>query len=219
MPRKKKQHYYIYKTTSLIDGKYYIGMHSTNNLNDGYIGSGKKLWRYIRKYGKESFKFEILEFLPNRESLKNREREIVNENLLKDMMCLNLSMGGGGGISSKSHMVKFLNSARINREKRLQKWKKDSEFRKIETQKLIEYTKQNHKMGIVKAPNWSGKKHKEESKLKISKAVSITSKGDRNSQYGTRWVTNGKENKKIKNGMDLPNGWRFGRVNANIKIH
>ena len=35
-----KQHHLIYKT-SHVDGKYYYGRHSTSNINDGYIGSGK----------------------------------------------------------------------------------------------------------------------------------------------------------------------------------
>jgi hypothetical protein len=81
---KEKKFHFIYKTTCLINGKYYIGMHSTNELNDGYIGSGKRLWYSVRKYGKENFKCEILEFLPDRELLAVRERELVNEEILKD---------------------------------------------------------------------------------------------------------------------------------------
>ena len=42
---------FIYKTTNLINGKYYIGMHSTDNLEDVYIGSGKRLWFSIKNYG------------------------------------------------------------------------------------------------------------------------------------------------------------------------
>ncbi|ADG36130.1 putative truncated Seg-like homing endonuclease [Acinetobacter phage Acj61] len=34
---------FTYLTTNLINGKMYYGVHSTKNINDGYIGSGKAL--------------------------------------------------------------------------------------------------------------------------------------------------------------------------------
>jgi hypothetical protein len=37
----KKKYHFIYKTTCLITNKYYIGMHSTDDLEDGYVGSRK----------------------------------------------------------------------------------------------------------------------------------------------------------------------------------
>ena len=83
MPRKNRQYHYIYKTICTITGKYYYGMHSTNNLEDGYLGSGKRLKYSINKHGKENHIKEILEYLPNRISLKEREKEIVNESLIK----------------------------------------------------------------------------------------------------------------------------------------
>lgn len=36
-------------------------------------------------------------------------------------------------------------------------------------------------------------------------------KGEKNSQFGTCWITNGKENKKIKKEETIPNGWKLGR--------
>lgn len=33
----RRKYHYIYKTTCLITNRYYIGMHSTDNLEDGYI--------------------------------------------------------------------------------------------------------------------------------------------------------------------------------------
>ena len=33
--------HFIYKTTHTESGKYYIGRHSTENEQDGYLGSGK----------------------------------------------------------------------------------------------------------------------------------------------------------------------------------
>ena len=71
-------------------------MHSTSNLDDGYMGSGKVIRRSLIKYGKAAHIFEILEFKENRESIRLREREIVNEDLLKDPLCMNIHLGGVG---------------------------------------------------------------------------------------------------------------------------
>ena len=97
MPRKPHKYHFIYKTTNLVNGKWYMGMHSTSNLEDGYVGSGTFLWKSIKKYGRENFKMEIQEFFPDRRSLKEREIEIITEELLEDPMCMNLSLGGNGG--------------------------------------------------------------------------------------------------------------------------
>ena len=102
MARKEKQHHFIYKTTNLLNGKYYYGMHSTDNLNDGYLGSGRRLKRSLNKYGKENHKREILEYLLDRKTLIEREKSIVNENLLSDNLCMNLKLGGEGGATHKN---------------------------------------------------------------------------------------------------------------------
>ena len=51
--------YTIYKITNTIDGKIYIGKHQTNNLDDGYMGSGKILRRAQDKHGLDKFVKEI----------------------------------------------------------------------------------------------------------------------------------------------------------------
>lgn len=35
-----RKYHYIYKITRNQDGKFYVGMHSTDDLDDGYFGSG-----------------------------------------------------------------------------------------------------------------------------------------------------------------------------------
>lgn len=96
MSRKRLPHtlHFIYKTTCTITGRYYYGMHSTSTPEDGYIGSGNRLWHSIRKHGKENHIREIIEYLPDRTSLIEREKEIVTSDLIKDAMCMNIVPGG-----------------------------------------------------------------------------------------------------------------------------
>jgi hypothetical protein len=61
----------IYKTTNLINGKIYIGQDSKNNPK--YLGSGKIIKLAIKKYGKENFKKEILEYCDTFAELNDRE--------------------------------------------------------------------------------------------------------------------------------------------------
>ena len=62
--------HFIYKTTH-VNGKYYIGRHSTENINDGYIGSGK--WPISIK-DKSSLTREIIEFVDNDKSSESSIR-------------------------------------------------------------------------------------------------------------------------------------------------
>tara|TARA_B110000858_G_scaffold115078_1_gene131568 strand:+ start:1219 stop:1956 length:738 start_codon:yes stop_codon:yes gene_type:complete len=96
MPRKQKQYHFIYKTTNILSGKYYYGMHSTDDLNDGYLGSGRRIQYSINKHGVENHKREIIEFCKNRKELALREKEIINLNEIAKEDCINLMVGGLG---------------------------------------------------------------------------------------------------------------------------
>ena len=187
-------------------------MHSTDNLEDGYVGSGKRLWYSIKKYGKENFKCEILEILPDRSSLKQREMEIVNEDILKDNMCLNLKIGGEGGGTFTVNQQKLNNEKSKLRQKYLRdndvEWV-EKKSKKISHAILMQYENgQREKKHFF---DWSGKSHSEETKRKIGEKNSIKQIGKNNSQYGTCWVTNGIENRKIKKNLNIPQGWYRGR--------
>jgi group I intron endonuclease len=202
MPRKQYDYHYIYKTTNLINNKFYIGMHSTSDLEDGYTGSGKRLWYSIKKYGRENFKMEILEFLPDRSSLKEREKQIVNSDLLKEELCMNLKLGGDGGFINEEHQRK----AQIAGGKATK-----SEETK---QKFGELSKSLHAQGKFKYDTFTGKTHTIESRDKISKANSESQKGERNSQFGTCWITKDSKTLKVKKQFlenFLKDGWKRGR--------
>ena len=102
---KLKKFHFIYKTTNILNNKFYIGMHSTTNLKDGYVGSGTHLRHAIRKYGVANFKFEIIEWCDNRENLIQREKEIITEEYINDANCYNMKPGGSGGFNNKSQLL------------------------------------------------------------------------------------------------------------------
>ncbi len=47
----RRKYHIIYKTTCTITNKFYVSMHSTDNLEDGYQGSGKRLKYSVNKHG------------------------------------------------------------------------------------------------------------------------------------------------------------------------
>lgn len=86
----------IYKTTNLLNGKFYIGMDSKNDPN--YFGSGAILKKSIKKNGIENFKKEIVEVCNDLEHLKERERFWIKElNCRERTDCYNIGEGGDGG--------------------------------------------------------------------------------------------------------------------------
>jgi PHP family Zn ribbon phosphoesterase len=104
--KSEKKYHFIYKTTCLITKKYYIGMHSTDNLEDGYMGSGKALKFSIKRYGKENHKVEILEMVESRDLLAEREKAIVTISKVRNGKCMNLKVGGIGGFTKKAKKKK-----------------------------------------------------------------------------------------------------------------
>jgi hypothetical protein len=219
MARIEKKYHFIYKTTCMLNDRYYFGMHSTDNINDGYMGSGRRLKRSLKKYGKENHIVEIIEFLPDRKSLFLREKEIVSLNEIAKKNCMNLKVGGDGGFSSEQHRIKFFEKASeyskinsllaVKRKVEIRKnnpnWQLDLNRKTGEG--VRKYYRDNNIVG-----SFYGKKHSELSKEKISKTNKIVLAGTGNSQYGTRWITNDIDNKKIMKNDNLPDGWHYGRI-------
>jgi len=211
MPRKEKKYHFIYKTTNLLSGKYYIGMHSTDDLDDGYLGSGRRLRYSVNKHGAENHEREILEFVNSRKELKKREEEIVNLNEIAKEDCMNLIVGGEGGfISPEQQRRRSVAGGRASLESR----RNDSKLMKAHKERASKVMKKNHEEGKIKYDTFTGKKHTEETKKLMSEAKKGKVSGKKNSQYGTCWITRDGENKKIKKEeleTFIKEGWEKGR--------
>jgi hypothetical protein len=214
MVRAKKKIHYIYKTTCDVTGRYYIGMHSTTNIDDGYMGSGRRLRYSIRYHGKDNHTKEILEFFDTRELLIEAEIEAITPDMLTDKNCMNLKEGGEGGSDFKHVNDKGLNN-KVNQcvlgghatAKKLE----DEDYAKWHSEKSSKAMKKVHDMGKVPYDNFKNKSHSEETKQKMSESSKGNGTGSSNSQFGKCWITNGIENKKIYKGDEIPEGWSLGR--------
>lgn len=92
-------YHFFYKITNNFNGKYYYGVHSTNDLNDGYMGSGYMIKKLIKKYGKDSFTKEILKYFDNEEEMFSYEKDFLTEDVINNEKCYNL-VGGGNGYTT-----------------------------------------------------------------------------------------------------------------------
>lgn len=208
-------YYTIYKITNKIDGKFYIGSHKTKKLDDEYMGSGKYLLAAQKKYGIENFTKDILFVFDNSKEMYDKEAEIVNEEFLITENTYNLKKGGFGGWDHEN----------LNSEKQRNKcikgnlkqkslvvndpsWKGREKQRECGSKNL----KKAHIEGKIKYNTFTGKKHTEETKQKISEKNKIKQTGQNNSQFGTMWITNNIENKKIKKSDLIPEGWKKGAI-------
>jgi hypothetical protein len=214
-------YYIVYKTTNQVNGKFYIGTHKTVDLNDDYLGSGKYLKHAIQKYGVENFKKEILFVFDNPEDMFAKEAEIVTEDFISENNTYNLKKGGFGGFDyiNKTNLNLYFDDTGscLNGKNHKNNFKRGNELKRILLEKgswdsFRQKMSENKKEYFAKnPPNFLGKKHTEETKKIIGLKSSVSQKGNKNSQYGTFWITNGVSSKKIKSDQDIPEGWFKGR--------
>lgn len=214
--------YIIYKITNKINGKIYIGKHQTIVIDDGYMGSGKYLKHAINKYGIQNFTKTVLHIFDTEQEMNDKEREIVTEEFCLREDTYNICVGGKGGFSYINSITRADPSSEMERERvknirnthilkgiRPPKpvWTQEKRDRNgrllselIRTGKVNNYFINNNPMSN---PDLKAK-HKDRCKN--------NSKGDKNSQYGSFWITNGVENRKIRDVAHIPIGWYKGRI-------
>jgi len=118
--------YTVYKIINLLNEKVYVGVHKTDSLDDGYMGSGKNIKRAINKYGVENFKKEYLAVFDNPEEMFEMETQIVNEEFISSKETYNITLGGNGSWEHIKTLVSKEDRARWggwkDRDKRRKVW-------------------------------------------------------------------------------------------------
>jgi group I intron endonuclease len=187
--------YLIYKITNKLDGKIYIGSHKTKNINDDYMGSGKYLNHAYKKHGIENFIKEILFVYDNAKDMYTKEAELVNEDFLAEANTYNLKKGGFGGFDYINNIG--LNNKANQCSKGGKKVSTNGGGFKGKTHS--EDTKKYLSKILTRRPGtFNGRTHTDSTKQQMRDVKKGTGLGKANSQFGTVWITNGKENLKIQ---------------------
>lgn len=220
-----KMIYVLYKTTNLKTDKFYIGVHSTNDelfgkqgYSDPYVGSGKKILMLVNRYGRQMFRVEVINYFECAEDAYKAESILVNKEWLLENkgITYNINLGGvrppiarKGKRNRRPLFPNGYNSCWITNGDIDKVIKRDANipegFRKGRSKMSQRMTTNNPMFDRMAVSNFSiarrGVKFSEEHKLNMSNAV-----------RGSKWITNGIQNKKLYPEYSMPEGFKFGRT-------
>ena len=194
----QRKYNYFYRITNTLNSHFYYGVHSTNNLDDNYMGSGSRLKLAYQKYGIENFKKEILKFFDTRKEALEYEALVVNESLVQDNNCYNLIKGGYGDISEEHKCIS--NEQSFKKNDIMVKLKGTDKFF------VIDKSEMNDNYEYV----WNNRHHSKVSREKTRKTM--TPKNSTNSKI---WVSKNGIHKYIRKVLldnFLKDGWELGRI-------
>lgn len=195
---------YVYETKNLENGKLYIGLHS-GHFDPHYLGSGTLLRRAIRKYGKTNFVSRPIAFASTIRELNELEKATIEEyrNRFGDTKIYNLLSGGfRKGLQGSRHSdltkrkISLMQIGRRHSEETKKKMRL-SQIGKV----LSEETKSKIRealTGVKRGPHSEKtknkirlgnlgirRKHKKETKLKISASLNMFWNATKNKKVST----------------------------------
>jgi len=172
----EKQFNFVYVTTNIVNGKQYVGDHSTNDLNDEYLGSGNLIRHAIKKYKRENFKRKILKLFETKQEAFNDQELYIKKFKTLVPNGYNLSPSGGHGTNGGYLSEETKRKIGVSLSKSI-KGRKLSEIHKqrlSEAHKGIKHTEETKKklseLKKGQIPWIKGRHHTKETKRKISES-------------------------------------------------
>lgn len=207
---------YLYKITFEGRLEWYYGVHKEKVFGENYLGSpktNKTFWKLYKPL------IEILETFDYSEEgwnlAQEREKELIRPDL-NNPFCLNESCGGKSSLKVSSETMSKTNKRLWQtpeyREKMDEvfgkRWNDPHQREKVSKESKERWrdpeTREKMRQGLLRQDTLD--------KLKLIRKKNSHQKGEKNSQYGTIWVTNGLENRKIKSEDPVPEGFWRGRT-------
>lgn len=218
-------YYIIYQTTNKITGHIYIGMHQTTNLDDGYLGSGKRLLNAVKKYGEGNFERIILRYCNTYEEMVLLEKEYITEDVVQDPKTYNIALGGKGGwahVPNGNKGLMWINDGRNHRKipngniiptgwtKGLSKElkEKNSQSNQGKKKHTEEYKELRRQLMLENNPVKNPEVREKISKTLQHRAPSPNCIKKRKESI---WITDGQTSKFHDQQKAIPEGWRRGR--------
>lgn len=213
--------YYLYVKKHNVTKLKYLGQ--TQNNPEKYKGSGKYWTRHIKKHGYDVTTIVLLETKDMDELCRVSKFFSDFFDVMDSKEWANLIPETGFTIDGvnetgrnrgewhqenlDAHMKKM--STRGNQKKK-ELFETDQEWKE---RYLTSLSRGCKKRSAIHGSPFKGKTHSEEWKERHSLVMKEKQSGNKNSQFGTMWITDGVNNKKIKKDIDvIPEGWRKGRV-------
>jgi hypothetical protein len=211
--------HYLYKIKNKLNGKIYIGIHSTDNIDDGYMGSGVLIIKAIERYGKDNFTKTIIKYCDNRELLVELEKKVVNKKFVSRRDTYNVTVGGLGSASTWEKSNETI----------AYKLKNDSIWAEKRSLNISLGVRNAMKKGKCSTANREFQRIRNEKsrtkkaieKRKETYAKNNHQQGENHALYGKRAMHNDMNWKWIqKEEVEkyLNSGWKFGRLKSHKEI-
>ena len=194
--------YYLYEVKHTQSGKIYVGVHKSESLDDGYMGSGTVIKHAIKKHGLENFTKRVIEEFSSSKEMYEREKEIVTDEFLARVDVYNLRRGGLGGFDflndgGELHLAR-VKRAGLARAKVMEK--QGNPFSGKQIGNNFALMTQDARKQIARSGNTPELKAQKSAKMKV------IGSGTGNSQFGSIWITYGVINRKTRD-KSIPEGW------------
>lgn len=202
-----------------MNGKYYFGVHKTDDPMDKYLGSGRWLKNAIAKYGESNFVKEVLLSSHSPEAAFALEFELVEKHR-GNPLCYNLRQGGSGGFDYINRVGlngnKFMTEESVERRRKAKRkrFETDLDYR----QRVLDNINRIRKMQdpvvreqsrLKAVSEWRGQKHAEQARKRMTERA----RGNK-ARLGIRWIHRGEEIRCAPEGelgKWLADGWSTGR--------
>lgn len=182
------RYYLVYRTENLLTGHFYYGVHETNVIDDGYLGSGRKLKEAIKKYGVNNFKRRVVARCRSRAQMYELEKKFIAP-WIGDPRCYNLHAGGKGGWQHVNQRLdkearRKIGSAGV--QKHVERLRSDQSYRERWAQNF--QRKGSDAARHLPRDGFKGRRHTEETRKRMSESAGSRWTGASNPQAGKRWI-------------------------------